>query len=223
VLTHRPGEVSLDNPFSLIEGHPAIRPVITCNRGTWFRLRIRCCQMSSLFGLVSIVGYLLVVAAVLSGCLKVLTFVRAKRMRALAATWGFQYIGPPSLRFSRVWFSSSNEVSPPLPASFPLPVNNIRQVWNVIEGRRNGLLLLIFDSFVRGGKAGWYCTFITCQTQQNPFGTASWRDCVIQAGGWTVFCRSQILLTPWPWTMGIKRLDDYVNKLQVGSVCEPGC
>jgi hypothetical protein len=27
VLTHRPGEVSLDNAFSLIEGHPA--PVVS--------------------------------------------------------------------------------------------------------------------------------------------------------------------------------------------------
>ncbi len=176
--------------------------------------------MSSLFHLVSIVGYALVVAAILSGCLKVVMFVRAKRMRALAARWGFRYIGPPMLRFSRVWFSSSsNEVSPPLPASFPLrgyPINDIRQVWNVIEGQQNGLLLLIFDSFVRGGKAGWYCTFIACQTQQNPFGTDSWRGRVIQTGGWTVFYRSQVLQTPLPWTMGIQCLDDYVNKLQVG-------
>ncbi len=108
---------------------------------------------------------------------------------------------------------------PPLPASFPLrgyPINDIRQVWNVIEGQQNGLLLLIFDSFVRGGKAGWYCTFIACQTQQNPFGTDSWRGRVIQTGGWTVFYRSQVLQTPLPWTMGIQCLDDYVNKLQVG-------
>lgn len=176
--------------------------------------------MSSLFHLVSIIGYALVVAAVLSVCLKILMFVRAKHMRVLAARWGFRYIGPPALRFSRVWFSTSHEVRPPLPASFSLrgyPLGDIRQVWNVIEGRQNGVLLLIFDSFVRGGKAGGYCTFIACQTQQNPFGTDTSRNRVIQTGGWTVFYRIPFLQAPWPWTMGIQRLDDYVNKLQAGS------
>ncbi len=182
--------------------------------------------MSSLADLPSIIGYALVVVAVLSGFLKGILFVRAKRMRALAAKWGFRYIGPTTLRFSRVWFSFSNEVSPPLPASFPLrsyPMNDIRQVWNVIEGQRNGLSILIFDSFVRGGKAGWYCTFIACQTHQNHFRTDSCRDCITQTDGWTIFTRSQVLQTPWPWTMGIQRLDDYVHKLQVGSACEPSC
>ncbi len=182
--------------------------------------------MSSLSELAAISGIALLVVAVLSGYAKVLMFVRAKRMKALAAKWEFRYIGPATLRFSKVWFSSSNEVSPPLPASFPLhdcPMNDVRQVWNVIEGRQNGLLLLIFDSFVRGGKSGWYCTFIACQTEQNPFKTDSWRNNVIQTGGWTVFYRSRILKTPWPWTMGIQRLDDYVSELQIGSVCEPSC
>lgn len=140
----------------------------------------------SLSDLTSIIGCGLVVAAVLTGLLKVLMVFRASRMRALAAKWGFRYIGPATLRFSKVWFSSSNEVSPPLPASFPLgsyPMNDIRQVWNVIEGQRNGSLLLIFDSFVRGGKAGWYCTFIACQTRQNPFGTDSCRNCIAQTDG----------------------------------------
>ncbi len=182
--------------------------------------------MSSLFHLVSVIVYALVMVAVLSGCLKIFMFFRAKGMRALASRWGFQYIGPPALRFLRLWFSSSHEVSPPLPASFSLacyPIDEIRQVWNVIEGRQNGVLVLIFDSFIRGGKAGWYCTLIACQTQQNPFGTDTSRNHVIQSGGWTALYRIPFLRTPWPWTMGIQRLDDYVNKLQVGSVCEPNC
>lgn len=174
-----------------------------------------------LLNFASIIGYALVVGAVLLACLKTFMFIRAKRMRALAARWGFQYIGPSVLRFSKLWFSSSHEVSPPLPASFSLrgyPIENIRQVWNVIEGHQNGVLLLIFDSFLKGGKAGWYCTFIARQTEQNPFGTDTSRNRVIQTGGWTVFYRIPFLQTPWPWTMGIQRLDDYVKRSQVGSV-----
>lgn len=181
--------------------------------------------MSFLFHLGSVLVYALVVLAVLSGCLKILMFFRAKDMRALASRWGFQYIGPPALRLLRLWFSSSHEVSPPLPASFPLacyPVEGIRQVWNVIEGRQNGVLVLIFDSYI-GGVKGTYYTFIACQTQQNPFGRDTSRNCAIQSDGWTFFYRIPFLQTPWPWTMGIRRLDDYVNKLRVGSVCEPSC
>ncbi len=176
--------------------------------------------MSRLFYLVSIIGYALLVGAFLVACLKIFMFVRANRMRALAARWGFRYIGPPAARFSRIWFSSSREVSPPLPRSFPLhgcPLEQMRQVWNVIEGQQNGVSLLIFDGFFSGGKAGWYSTLIACKTQQNPFGTSR----VIQAGGWTIFCRVPFLETPWPWTTGIRRLDEYVNRLHIGSVCEP--
>lgn len=181
--------------------------------------------MSPLLHLVSVIVTLLAVVAVLSGGLKILMYVRAKHMRALAFRWGFQYIGPPALKFSRVWFSSSHEVSPPLPSSFPrhcYPINEIRvtQVWNVIEGRKNGVSVLIFDSYI-GRSKGWYCTFIACQTEQNPFGTDTERNRVIQLGGWTVFYRVPLLQTPWPWTMGIPSLDRCVNKLQVGSTCEP--
>ena len=180
--------------------------------------------MSSVSELVSVIGYALVVGALVVGYLKILMFVRAKQMRAFAAQRGFQYIGPPTLGFWKVWVSYSRKVKLPFPASFSLrgyPIDEIRQVWNVIEGQQSGVLLLIFDSFVRGGKAGWYCTFIAYQTQRNPFGTHTSRNCVVQRDGWTLCYRIPFLKTPWPWTMGINRLDDYVNKLQVGSVREP--
>jgi hypothetical protein len=75
--------------------------------------------MSPLFHLAPIIVYVLVVGAVLSGCLKILMFIRAKRMRALAARWGLRYIGPAALKFSRVWFSSSNNFSPLFQLRFP--------------------------------------------------------------------------------------------------------
>ena len=172
--------------------------------------------MSSLFHLGSVIVYALVVLAVLSGYLKILMFFRARGMRALASRWGFQYIGPPALRFLKIWFSSSHEVSPPLPASFSLacyPTDEITQVWNVIEGQQNGISVLIFDGFF-GRKT--YCTFIACQTERNPFAEDTWSDRVIQTGEWRVYYRVptfQIL----PWTMGTKRIEDHLNKLRVGS------
>lgn len=118
---------------------------------------------------------------------------RARAMRALAARWGFQYIGPPASR----WFSPTHpKISPPLPVWFSLACHpygsRIRQVWNVIEGQQNGVSLLIFDSIIGEGK-GVYCTFIACQTEQNPFGTDTSPDRVLQSGGWTSFLS---LVTP---------------------------
>ena len=66
-----------------------------------------------------------------------------------------------------------------------------------------------------------YCTFFACQTEQNPFGIDIAPDCVIQSHGWTALFRVRFLQIPW--TMGVQRLDDRLNKLPVGSVCEPSC
>jgi hypothetical protein len=161
----------------------------------------------------------LAVLTLLFGLVSIPFIFRARAMRALAARWGFQYIGPPAPRF---WgFRSFPKVRLPLPVSFPragYPVGEIRQVWNLIEGQENGISVLVFDSVI-GERT--YCTFVACQTKQNPFGVDTSPDRVIQSHGWTVLCRVRYLQIPW--TMGIHRLDDHVNKLRVGSVCEPNC
>jgi hypothetical protein len=155
--------------------------------------------------------------ALILGFVKLLMFYRANAMRALASRWGFQYIGPPALRFWSLWFRSSTEIAPPLPVSFPLayyPASEIGQVWNLIEGQQSGVSVLIFDSYL-GKVKGSYCTFIACQTEKNPFGTDT--DRVIQSGGWTALYRFSFLSTPW--TMSARRLDDHVNRLRVASTC----
>ena len=154
------------------------------------------------------------VLALLFGAVTILFMFRARSMRALAARWGFQYIGPHAPNF---WgLRSFPKVRLPLPVSFPracYPVGEIRQVWNLIEGQQNGVPVLVFDGVV-GERT--YCTFIACQTKQNPFGMDTSPDRVIQSGGWTVLCRVRYLQIPW--TIGIQRLDDHVNKLRFGSV-----
>jgi len=154
--------------------------------------------------------------ALVVAALKVSLMFRARTMRTLAARWGFQYIGPHSFKWG---FPSLPKIRPPFPTSFSLdwyPANEIRQVWNVIEGQQNGISVLVFDGFFGKGR-GTYCTFIACQTERNPFGVDTWSNRVIQTGEWRVHYRVptfQIL----PWTMGTKRIEDHLNELRVGSV-----
>jgi hypothetical protein len=165
---------------------------------------------------VTLLKFLLVPATVtvIFGAVRITFVFRARAMRALAARWGFHYIGPPAPSF---WgFRSFRKGTPPLPGSFPrncYPVGEIRQAWNVIEGQQNGVSVLICDSVI-GERT--YCTIIGCQTEQNPFKADASPDRVIRSHGWTVLSRVRYLQIPW--TMGIQRLDDHLNKLVIGSV-----
>jgi hypothetical protein len=153
------------------------------------------------------------VVALLVAFVTILFVFRARSMRALAARRGFKYVGPRAPSF--LGFRNFPKVKPPvaLPRACHL-VGEIRQAWNVIEGQQNGVSVLIFDSVICGRT---YCTFIACQTEQNPFGMDISPDRLTQSGGWTVLYRVrwfQII----PQTMSIKRLDDHVNALRFGSV-----
>jgi hypothetical protein len=149
---------------------------------------------------------------VLLGVVGVIHMFRARSMRALAARWGFQYIGPPAPEW---WNPSNLEISPPMPvwiSSLYLSGIRMRQIWNVIEGQRNGISVLIFDSVIGQYKGGQPCTLIACQTEKNPFGMVTSPDRLIQSHGWTVLHGVWFLW--FSWTMGINRLDNYVNKLR---------
>jgi hypothetical protein len=149
------------------------------------------------------------------GVLRINAMFRARAMRAFAARWGLQYIGPVAYR----WFNPSHpKISPPLPAWFSQACHpygrGIRQIWNVIEGQQSGVSVLIFDGII-GVKGGSPCTFIACETEQNPFGINISSDHVIQSGGWTILHGVRFLL--FTWTMSITRLDNYMNDLRTGS------
>ncbi len=161
--------------------------------------------------------YLLMLAAVslIFGALRIVHMFRARAMRALAARWGLRYIGPPAPKW---WNPSHLKISPPLPgwfSQFHPSGRRIRQVWNVIEGRQNGVPVLIFDSVVGQYRGGAPCTLIACETEQNPFGTVSSPDRVIQSHGWTVL--HGVWFLHFSWTMGIEGLDNHVKELGVRS------
>jgi hypothetical protein len=141
---------------------------------------------------------------------------RARVMRMFATRCGFQYRGPvmPKLGFP----SLPKFRSPFLPASVHLnvyPANQIRQIWNVIEGQHGGVSLLIFDSIIGTGK-GTCATFIAWHSKQNPFGNNTSTETAINLGEWTGIYR-----IPWlqvlPWTMSIRRVDHHLDKLRLGS------
>jgi hypothetical protein len=154
-----------------------------------------------------VVAVLALVIGVVSG----LFMFRARAMRAFAARRGFQYHGPSSPKWG---FPSLPKVTPTLPASFHLigyPADEIRQIWNVVDGQQSGVSLLVFDSVIGKGK-GTYATFIACQSSQNPFGSDTFTHRILRLGEWTALYRIPVLHVI-PWTMGIKRLDYYVKQV----------
>ena len=157
---------------------------------------------------------ILAVLAVLAGSLAwfyTLQFFRFKAMRVLASRWGFQYLDRA------------------LPASFSLtcdPFDCIARVWNVIEGQRNGISVLVFDSMIRGGK-GNYRTFIAVQTEKQAFHLLALRApfardgklCsgkTAQGDGWTAFYRHGLWINIASfrgWTMSIQQIEDHLENL----------
>lgn len=154
--------------------------------------------------------------AVLLGVVQVFYMFRARAMRTLAARWGFQYIGPPAPKWRN---RSYPENSPPLPSRFRLIWNpsgrEITHVWNLIEGQQNGVSLVVFDCILGKGKGSSYCTLIASQTEQNPFGTVTSPDRLIQSHGWTILHGVWFLW--FSWTMRMQRVERHVKKLQVGT------
>lgn len=160
-------------------------------------------------------SFLFLPATVLAilGAVRIMHMLRGRSMRAFSERRGFKYNGPPAPP-NWLWNPSHFKSSPPLPiwiSRFRPSGWRIRQVWNVIEGEKNGMSILIFDCVIGEYKGGQPCTLIVCQTEQNPFGIVTSPDRVVQSHGWTVL--HGVWLLWFSWTMGIKRIDDHVNTL----------
>ena len=154
--------------------------------------------------------WVLAAVALVSAVLRIIHLFRARAMRSLAARWGFQYIGPPAPKW---WNPYHAKVSPPLPHSLSYGWQ-FRQVWNVMECPQKGLSLFIFDGII-GSKGGHPCTFVACQTEQNPFGAVNSPDRLIRSHGWTVLYGVWFLW--FSWTMPTRRLENHLKELPVGT------
>jgi hypothetical protein len=154
--------------------------------------------------------YLAVMLLLILGAMRIFYLFRGRAMRALAAKWGFQYIGP-SVPPSWWWNPSFKTGSPPVGTYHFHPLGfDIRQVWNLIEGKRSGIEVLIFDS-IMGSKGGQPCTFIACKADQYPFAADTPREHVVQSREWTLL--NGVWLLWFSWTMGTRRINSHVNDL----------
>lgn len=134
---------------------------------------------------------------------------RASAMRALAYRWGFQYQkGEPNK-----WYLPKNHR--PKPTSFRLsgyPVDTLSRTWNLIEGEKNGLKILILDSTLSmGGQRGRYTTFIAVRTDMNPFADDAPDEKIVHSNGWAALYRLRF----WqiPWTLSIQRIEEHLESL----------
>jgi hypothetical protein len=139
------------------------------------------------------------------GSLQIFHQLRARAMRALAARWDFRYLGPPPPKW---WWGRTRPIARPR-ISTGL---RITRVWNVIEGKKDGFTVLIFDVILGDGRGGQPSTLIACQTEGNPFETSTSAIRVLKKDGWTVLYGVWFLW--FCWTMSVKRLDRLISQLE---------
>jgi hypothetical protein len=158
--------------------------------------------------------WVLALVSLIAGVVRIVHLIRGRAMRAFAERLGFEYIGPGAPP-NWLWNPTRFDTHAPLPSwiSHLRPCGQrIRQVWNVTQGNRNGIPVLIFDSVIGEYKGGQPCTVIACQTEENPFITVTSADRILSTHGWTVLHGSWFLW--FSWTMGVKRLDAHLNELK---------
>jgi hypothetical protein len=152
--------------------------------------------------------YLVLALMLILGAVRIFHLLRARAMRGLAARWSFKYIGP-SAPPTWWWNPPYRMGSPPVGTlHFHLQGFAIRQVWNVIEGQRNGRDVLIFDA-IWGSKGGQPLTFIACKEEQYTFEADTLREKPFQSSGWTALSGTWLLW--FSWTMGTRRIDHHLS------------
>lgn len=101
-----------------------------------------------------------------------------------------------------------------LPTSFRLRGVPISRAWNVIEGEKNGIRVLILDGVLNlGVKSGHYRTFIAARTDENPFENKSPQEKITHSNGWTTLYRTRFPDLLIPWTLSIQRIEEHLNNL----------
>ena len=134
---------------------------------------------------------------------------RVKAMRTLATRWNFQY----SAGDSQIWAWRRSPVH--YPPEFKMrcyPVYDMGKMWNVIDGERNGIRVLFFDSRIGTGRGARYCTFFAIQTSENLFKRVSSREKIAQRAGWTAVYRIPFIGIR-PWTLRITRIEELLSNL----------
>jgi hypothetical protein len=137
--------------------------------------------------------------------LKYLYRFRAVAMGALATRWSLRY----STGDQRI-FGGRRPVHYPI--AFKNPGFAISRIWNVLDGERNGIRVVIFDSLIGEGRGARACTLFATQTGENLFNGLSWGEKIAQRSGWTVVYRIPFIRIR-PWTLSITRIEALLNNL----------
>ena len=148
----------------------------------------------------------------LFGVVKLLYLFRAMAMRAFAFKLGLQYKeGKPHL----LYLPKGHR---PLPTWLQVkgaPWNTVTRAWNFIEGEKNGIKVLIFDSTLgsRNRGKGIYSTFIAVRTDKNAFENKDSYEKIAHSNGWTALYRFRF----WqiPWTLSIQRIEEHLDNLGI--------
>lgn len=156
---------------------------------------------------VNLLKLVLVVVAIL-GAVRLMHFFRARTMRRLASRWDFQYMGPTAPP-QWWWNTSYPKIPPPLPGW--ISRLGVSQAWNIIEGKKNGTSVFVFDGISVGAKSQPR-TYIACQTEQSPFGISMSVEREMQIHGWTVLHGVWFLW--FSWFMGTRRINRHLNNLR---------
>ena len=133
---------------------------------------------------------------------------RAIAMRALSARWNFQY----STGDDRMW---GRRRPIRYPAGFKMkcyPIYVTTRLWNIVEGERSGIGVVIFDGMIGEGRSARCYTLIATQTVDNPFRTQQRREKIAQRAGWTgIYCIPFIGLRPW--ALSISRIEELLGEV----------
>jgi hypothetical protein len=127
---------------------------------------------------------------------------RLADMRALATRFGFHYLGDALPRF----FSLDGT-----------GLSRATSVWNVIDGERYGVRILIFDCRIGKGKHSWTRTAIAAQTKADVFGAMLFEHCFMSenSGDWRLlYWPEPSLFGPFrPGLTPLQELEAQMDKL----------
>jgi hypothetical protein len=139
-----------------------------------------------------------------AGLLLAALYVRQRRrsaaIRALAIRSGFNYLGSA------------------LPRSLTLngtPIDSATSTWNVIDGERHGVRIVVFDCQIGTGKGSWRRTVIAAESAADVFGVVSFNHELKadRSGKWLILYQPKTVSLIPPGLMPIAELETHLSSI----------
>ena len=109
-----------------------------------------------------------------------------------------------------------------LPSSISLRGTSLQgasAVWNVIDGERQRLRVIVFDCRIGAGKGSWRRTVIGAQTDADVFGAVNFnRDLTVERSGeWMFLYQPKALGFLPPRLMSVDEIEAHLNAIATGT------